>query len=204
MYTGLLHTHKLVVLIFLLHYVIKLTMLLLNRKDTLASYTQKTKVAEMVISALFLLTGGLMLANGAVFNKFLIIKLVAVFTSIPLAVIGFKKSNKALAVLSVFLIVTAYGLAEMNKKAKAGTAIDTSAAASTLEAGKLIYNEKCAVCHGSDGKLGSSGAKDLTATSLNAEEQKAMIANGKNAMPGFKEALTDEQIEAVVEYVQSL
>lgn len=208
MYTGLLHTHKLVVLLFLVHYVVKLVLLLMNRKETLERYTKSTKVTEMVVSALFLITGawmlGINISKGGSVSSLQIIKIVLVFASIPLAVIGFKKSNKLLAVLSVLLIVGAYGLAEVNKKKKAGTAIDTSHISDKLEAGKLIYLDKCAICHGTNGAQGNSGAKDLGATTLDANAQKALIKAGKNSMPGFEGTLTEEQIDAVVEYVATL
>jgi mono/diheme cytochrome c family protein len=203
MFTGLLHSHRLFVILFLLHYVIKLVFLLTNRKEQLAAYTQKTRVPEMIISVGFLLTGMGMLLKGAQFTNLILLKIVAVFVSIPVAVIGFKRANKGLAALAVFLIVASYGLGEMNKKAKAGNAVDTTQIASSFEAGKLIYTEKCEVCHGSDGKLGASGAKVLGETQLSIEEQKQLILAGKNSMPPFRAALTDEQVDAVIEYVGS-
>jgi hypothetical protein len=46
--------HRIVVSLFLLHYVVKLALLLLKKSDLLATYTAKTKVVEMIVSALFL------------------------------------------------------------------------------------------------------------------------------------------------------
>ncbi|MBK8657800.1 MAG: cytochrome c [Bacteroidetes bacterium] len=205
MYTGLLHTHKLVVVLFLLHYVVKLVLLLLNRNEQLANYSKRTKVTEMAISALFLITGlwmmGTSIMKGGSVSTLQIIKLVCVFSSIPLAIIGFKRSNKLLAVLAVLLIIAAYGLAEVNKKKKAGGAVNTETAGSTLEAGKLVYQDKCMQCHGSDGAAGISGAKALGQTSLTADEQKAIVKSGKNSMPAFGETITEEQTMAVIEYV---
>lgn len=202
MYTGLLHSHKLFVTLFLLHYVIKLILLLLNRHEQLAKYAKITKVPEMILSVAFLGTGIAMLFNTS-FTTLLTIKIVCVFASIPLAIIGFKKGNKVLAFVAVFLIVMSYGLAEMNKKAKTGPKVDTSAISDPIEAGKLIYTNSCATCHGADGKLGLNGAKDLSVTQLTADDQKAIIHNGKNAMPGYKD-LSDQQLDAVVQYVATL
>jgi mono/diheme cytochrome c family protein len=206
MYKGLLHTHTLVVTLFLIHYVIKLLLLLTDKKDTLENYTKKTKIAEMVISVLFLVTGvGLLFSAAPKDNYlFLILKLVLVFISIPLAIVGFKKGNKGLALLSVVFIVGAYGLAEVNKGQAGKVTVDTSASeGDALAVGKTVYTSACANCHGSDGKLGMSGAKDLSATILTAEEQKQLIRNGKNSMPAFKE-LTDEQVDGVIQYVATL
>ncbi|HLP52610.1 MAG TPA: c-type cytochrome [Chitinophagales bacterium] len=203
MYTGLLHSHKLFVLLFLIHYIVKLVLLLTNKNEQLAKYTKATKIPEMVLSVAFLVTGGWMLIKSGAFSTFMIIKLVCVFSSIPLAVIGFKKGNKVLAFVAVFLIIMSYGLAEMNKKAKTGPKVDTSAITNPIEAGKLIYTNSCVSCHGADGKLMLSGAKDLSITVLTAAEQKEMIRNGKNAMPGYKD-LTDEQLDGVVQYIATL
>lgn len=203
MYTGLLHSHKLFVLLFLIHYIIKLVLLLTNKNEQLAKYTKATKIPEMVLSVAFLVTGGWMLIKSGAFSTFMIIKLVCVFSSIPLAVIGFKKGNKVLAFVAVFLIIMSYGLAEMNKKAKTGPKVDTSTITNPIEAGKLIYTNSCVSCHGADGKLMLSGAKDLSITVLTAAEQKELIRNGKNSMPGYKD-LTDEQLDGVVQYIATL
>jgi mono/diheme cytochrome c family protein len=208
MSTALLHSHKLFVILFLLHYLLKAFMLLANKHELLARYTKATRIPEIVISTGFLVTGVWMLINlpnGAI-GSFMIIKLVCVFASIPLAVIGFKKGNKALAALAVLLIIMAYGLAEMSKKQKAGGAIDTTTVSSNpIEEGKLVYQAKCEMCHGADGKLGLAGAKDLGATQLNSDEQKQLIRSGKNSMPAFgAEVLTNEQVDAVVQYVATL
>jgi mono/diheme cytochrome c family protein len=63
----------------------------------------------------------------------------------------------------------------------------------------------CASCHGEDGKLGSSGAKDLSKSILSIAEINEILANGKNAMPPMNELLgTKENQELVVNHVLSL
>jgi cytochrome c6 len=73
-----------------------------------------------------------------------------------------------------------------------------------------VYNEKCALCHGEDGK----GVKDVakgTPDLTNAEWQKKetdaefaeMIKKGKKPMPAFGGKLSDEQINALVQYVRT-
>lgn len=195
MYKGLLHSHTFFVLVFLIHYIVKLVLLLTNKKEPLAKYTKATRIPEMIFSFGFLASGLGMLISSAVFSKFLIIKLICVFTSIPLAIIGFKKSNKALAFIAVFLLVMSYGLAEMHKKSMAGK--------TTAASGQSIYTETCFKCHGADGKLGVNGAKDLSITLLSAEEQRVIIINGKGAMSGYKD-LTAAQLDSVVQYIATL
>ena len=57
MYKGFLHTHYLVVTLFLLIYVVKTILLLSNRNDLLAIFTKKVRIFEMIVSSLFLITG---------------------------------------------------------------------------------------------------------------------------------------------------
>jgi cytochrome c5 len=204
MYSQILLAHRIIVSLFLLHYVIKLVLLLLDKEEALTSYTKATRIAEMIISTAFLVSGGWLMLSGAVFGNFTIVKLIFVFASIPIAVIGFKRKKKLLAVLSVVLLLLAYGLAEMNKKAKAGGKIDTSAAAGNpVEIGKIVYQTSCTKCHGEDGKLAASGAKDLSVTQLTIADQKSLIKSGKNAMPAYTN-LTEEQLDGVVQYITSL
>ncbi|WP_027003497.1 SirB2 family protein [Hugenholtzia roseola] len=201
MYTGLLHTHRLVVTIFLLIYVIKLGMMLFYPTGLERLRESKVaRIAEMVVSVLFLATGiGLWTQTATPMANLLLVKVALVFASIPLAVIGFKKGNKVLASLSVVLILASYGLGEMNKAQKGKVMIEAS-----VQSGKEIYaSAGCVACHGDDGALGLSGAKSLQASTLTTAEIENIIRNGKNAMPAYK-TLTDAQVKALVEHVESL
>ncbi len=211
MYTGILHTHKLVVVLFLLLYLVKTVLLLANQKDLLAKVKKITKVPEMIISFGFLATGlFLIVQKPDAISQYTWIKLVAVFGSIPLAVVGFKKENKVLAALSLVLIILAYGLAEMAKRnvpkqeVVVAVANPTEANYSLQEHGKAIFTSYCAVCHGQDGKLGLAGAKNLSTSTLTDEEVKNIITNGKNAMAPYKKVLSAEEITAVAAYAKTL
>ncbi|MCS6934039.1 MAG: cytochrome c [Chitinophagales bacterium] len=196
--------HKIFATLFFVHYVIKLALLLTNRQNPLAVYTQKTKIAEMIISVGFLVTGVVLAINAPLLGNMFLVKLILVFASIPLAIVGFKRSNKLMALVAVLFIAGAYGIAEMSKKKKAGGAVDTSRATSSIETGKLVYIEKCAACHGTDGKQGLGGAKDLSASILTEEQTREIILQGKNTMPGFKNVLTEQQVQGLLEYLRTL
>ena len=112
----LLLIHKICVTAFLVIYLIKTILLLSGAQSALDRFAKIFKVPEMIISTGFLVTGIWMYTQIGAIKSMQIIKLVAVVASIPLAVIAFKKKNKALAVLSFVLILMAYGLAEMSKK----------------------------------------------------------------------------------------
>lgn len=68
--------------------------------------------------------------------------------------------------------------------------------------GASLYLQHCAICHGENGKLGASGAKDLTISTLDSAEIVQLIKNGKNAMPKMKDLLeTEENIGLVTTHV---
>ena len=73
------------------------------------------------------------------------------------------------------------------------------------EQGASLYTMHCAQCHGEDGKLGSSGAKDLSKSSLADEQVLQIIKNGKGAMPSMKALLeTEDNIHLVLSHVKAL
>jgi len=200
MVTGILHTHYLVVTLFLLIYVIKTILLLSDKKEMLATFTKKVKVFEMIVSFLFLATGIYLttqLSFSGKFDYLFYIKIVMVFASIPIAIIGFKKSNKALAVLSLLLIIGSFGLAEVYHKKK-GISKDSEMTADSTD-GKELYQANCSTCHGSDGKLGFSGSKDLSLSTLDVNGIKEIVINGKGLMPPAQ--VNEEQAAAIAKYV---
>jgi mono/diheme cytochrome c family protein len=202
MYKGVLHTHYLVVTLFLLIYVVKTILLLSNKEDLLDRFTKKVKVPEMIIRFLFLATGIYLLtqlAFGSKYDYLMWIKLAMVLLSIPIAVIGFKKRNKILAALSLLLIVASFGLAEVYHGKKHIAAGNTSNDAGMN--GLALYEANCKLCHGADGKLGASGAADLGATILDANGIKDVIIHGKGMMSPVN--VDEDQAKAIADYVMA-
>ncbi len=74
-----------------------------------------------------------------------------------------------------------------------------------------LFKQKCAMCHGADGK-GYAALKtpDFTdpkvQASLTDQEITEVIKNGKKdtAMPAFADKLSDDQIQSLVTYIRSL
>lgn len=197
MYKAFLHTHWLAVILFFLIYVIKTVLLLSNKQDLLQKFTKVTKVPEMIISTLFLLTGIYMLTQLPEIKPIMYIKIALVFTSIPIAIIGFKKGNKILAALSLLMITASYGLAEMSRKPKA--VLEQNGVAITD--GKTLYEVNCKLCHGDDGKLGAKGSSDLSKTAMDASTIKQTILNGKGNM--LKIEMSEEQAANIAAFVES-
>lgn len=196
--------HLVSVILFLVIYLVKTPLLLMNKTEALARVAKATKVPEMIVSLLFLVTGVWMMVMLPSINTMLIIKVVIVLLSIPIAIVGFKKRNKVLAALALLMIIGAYGLGEVSKKKREkGADVVVNEAAPKEDMGKSVYDAKCSNCHGGDGKLGIGGAKDLSASVMGDEEMKSVIVNGKGAMPPVS-GLTPEQVDAVTAYVKSL
>ncbi len=198
--------HGISVMLFLLTYVIK-TILLFTSKGMLERYSKVTKVPEMIISTLFLVTGIWLFVILGGIKMLQIIKLVFVFLSIPIAMIGFKKQNKGLALLSLLLIVGAYGMSEASKNKPfipAKVSI-TGNVDSENALGAQTYFENCAFCHGADGKKMYRGAKDLTHTQFSYDDIQQMVREGsKGKMPGYAVTISDENIAAVSKFVETL
>ena len=205
MYTGMLHTHKLVVMLFVIIYLIKTALLMFDKNELLKKFAAKTKVFEIIVSVLFLATGIYLAINTGNKGSWLWVKIAIVALSIPLAVIGFKKEKKPLALLAMMCLVYAYGISETKSPTfKIVTGNIKFESVPQADLGKSIYESKCIICHGADGKLALSGAKDLTQSQLTLEQKTELIKNGKNAMMPYKDQLTDEQVKAVAEYVTSM
>ncbi|MFZ0961751.1 MAG: cytochrome c [Terriglobia bacterium] len=77
--------------------------------------------------------------------------------------------------------------------------------------GAELFKQKCAMCHGMDGKgFPALKTPDFTSpkvqASLTDKEIAETIKNGKKgtAMPPFADSLNDEQIHSLVTYIRSL
>ncbi len=76
-------------------------------------------------------------------------------------------------------------------------------------AGQVIYDQACGMCHGVDGSGAIPGSPDYTDPEvaenlrLNGGENLCVVADGREAMPGWKETLTDEQMWEVLTYIYS-
>jgi uncharacterized membrane protein SirB2 len=188
---GFLHLHTTAVILFLILLIVK-TILLMTNKPALAKLRSKTKVLDMVLGTLILVTGGYLLSIYG-FLTYLIVKIIVTLIAIPLGIIAFKKESKAMALISILLFVYVYGVAET----------DSWKMKPDMIAEEALYIKACASCHGEDGKKGLGGAKDLSLSELNKDQSIELISNGKGLMPAFKKQLTPAQIESLAEYVQN-
>ena len=88
----------------------------------------------------------------------------------------------------------------------------TPARAAEQDAAKQSFQVHCAMCHGPDGRgdtvIGKSARiPDLHSAAVQQQSDEALaelIANGKGAMPPFKNSLSSEQIHALVGHIRAL
>lgn len=71
--------------------------------------------------------------------------------------------------------------------------------------GSKFYDQRCAICHGEDGSLGVSEAKDLSKSNLANKQIEEIINKGKGAMPPFKQTIeSDSTLIELIEHIKTL
>ena len=75
-----------------------------------------------------------------------------------------------------------------------------------------LYKQKCAVCHGADGKGDTPAGKNTKVRSFSDpeiakqsdNELASVIEKGKNKMPAYGKSLKPDEIKAIVGFIRSL
>lgn len=80
---------------------------------------------------------------------------------------------------------------------------EAAADPAVIDAGREVYIGSCQVCHGPTGQ-GASGPSlaDVTERYPDPAAQLAVVAAGRNAMPGFAGRLDAEELDAVVVFTR--
>lgn len=112
-YSTLIEAHKGIVYLFLISIFVKAILAFVNQ-DLFDKVRQKTKVVEMILGTLLIVTGGLLIFSVPEMMKqgWLHVKLTIVIIGIPLAIIGLKRNKKILIIISLLLFVYAYLVAK--------------------------------------------------------------------------------------------
>ena len=100
--------------------------------------------------------------------------------------------------IAVFLLCGSFGPLALSLRAQSG--------------GETLFKQKCAVCHGADGKgqttIGKADKiRDLGSAEVQAQsddELAGIIGNGKNKMPAYGKSLKPEQIKDLVAFIRTL
>ena len=75
-----------------------------------------------------------------------------------------------------------------------------------------LYKQKCAACHGADGKADTPTGKsmkvrgfaDPAVAKMSDEDLAGVIDKGKGKMPGYGKSMKPDEIKAMVAFVRSL
>lgn len=215
MYIGFVHTHVLVVILFLIFFIIKAVLLFLNKRAQLARLRAKTKVVDMVLGTLILVTGGyLAFAYSGSLPGWLLTKIGLVLVAIPLSIVGIARANKLLAALGLIIFLYVYGVSEtksLNMKPAGSDVADATGPANygnlneaTFTQAQTLYQNNCVSCHGENGNRGLGGAARLTDGNLTTAQTKAVIANGRGTMAGYRDKLSTREIDILTEYLTTL
>jgi mono/diheme cytochrome c family protein len=105
--------------------------------------------------------------------------------------------------LFVFIVLCIIVVAscEPNMPSKGSNTVETKEIPKTANE---LYTTHCVTCHGADGAMGMSGAKNLQDSKLENSEIIKQITHGKGMMSGFEGKMTAEEIEKVATYIVTL
>lgn len=109
--------------------------------------------------------------------------------------VKYKKLLFSLLLLMLIAVVSACGGSSDNNEANDGNNNEGDTTAS----GEEVYSNNCASCHGDDGDGNPSlQGNDFASDVDNVVEQ---VTDGGDTMPEFGSKLSDDEIDAVAEYV---
>lgn len=204
--TFILKIHLVSVTVFLVFYLLKTIFLLTGKLPALERWTKSTRIAEMIFSTLFLVSGVWLFVIIGDIKTMQIVKLVLVFSSIPLAVIGFKRRNKIMALVSFVFLISAYGISEASRsKPFPVKHADKDLLTDKLAVGKFLFENNCSQCHGADGRKMYRDATDLSLSVKSISMTEAIVRNGSNKkMPSYSGLLSLKELQTVTEYVFTL
>lgn len=209
--TGILHTHTLIVSLYLLQLLIRVVLMAAAKQETLAKYSKAMRVPHIVLATLMLGTGiFLMVRQGQSVDgiqPYVWLKFALVLASIPLGVVGSKRNSVALTGFAFVVLAAVMGLAYAKPTALRSTAtksievVKADLDMDKVKAGQPLFEQYCVLCHGSDGAAGIQGAKNLVQSVMPDADIVAIIKNGKGMMPANPD-LSDDQVAQIKEYVK--
>jgi mono/diheme cytochrome c family protein len=194
--------HIIFAIIFLLIFGSKIILMMTSQEELLEKLNKVTKVPNMIVGTVFLVTGIYLLVKIGMGNLggWFHLKLGLILVALPLGIIGMKKKSKIAGIISLILFVYVYALAET----KSPDLNIGSSSGGVEVVGEKIYKKKCRICHGNDGDKGFSDATALSTSIIERDAMLAMIRKGKNAMPAFEEKLSEQEMSDVADFVLTL
>ncbi len=208
METGVLHTHHLIVVVYILFIALNFIIVLLKRRNALLAIKARTRIIRIGWEVLLLGTGiFLMLKSPLGLADYILVKWITMSLGIVFFILGMKKMNALWMTLSLVMFIYTYLLGSTRNILLKPEEMRVHEAylTETDEAlqGKAIYEIACARCHGEDGKSNYRKAKKLAETSLNDDAKATFIKMGKGIMPSYS-YMKDEEIQVLLKYLNQL
>lgn len=214
MQTGMLHTHHLLVVLYILLFAWKAVLVFLRKKEALDRLNRRTKVPHIVLSAGFLATGIYLAAVAPLgVQTVFVVKYVVIVLIIGVGIVGIRRMSIPLTALTLLLLVYTYtigkshGLLLQSHKTQvlyAANHVHDKLREDPIAYGQVLYETACLRCHGAEGKALYRQSKDLTQAPADTSYIKAFIRNGAGSkMPAF-DYLNEYEKDALAAYVRSL
>ena len=113
-YSLLKNAHKGIIYLFLGWMVLKLILMIVQDKNTFNKFRDKTKVVEMILGTLILVSGAWLFIECPVQKQgWLHLKMALAIIGIPIAIIGFKKDKVLLVVVSILMFLYVFWIASV-------------------------------------------------------------------------------------------
>ena len=101
----------------------------------------------------------------------------------------------------IIIFISIIASCEPNMPSKGSSTVDTKESQKTANE---LYTTHCVTCHGANGAMGMSGAKNLQDSKLENAEIIRQITHGKGMMTGFEDKMSKEEIEKVAAFIITL
>ena len=172
----------------------------------------------MILSLLF----GIVLLNTMESGQpFPILKVVVILAAVFSVAIGLRRKWKTIASIGMLLFVVAtaavihtmVAVPNNQEVAQATKGLDASGAIAiedilatnknaAFQQGKVIYKVLCVECHGEEGQ--QEALANLAKSELSLEDNMKVIADGRGKMPGYSSQLSEQEINLVAAYTETL
>ncbi len=115
--TGMKHTHMSFAIIFVLFFLFKALLLLSNKTEMLTKIRENKALKigfDMVLPTIIIILGFTQAFAYNTWRPWLIIKIILVFSAIPLGIVAMRKQNKGLTIATCILLLSVIVLAYTN------------------------------------------------------------------------------------------
>jgi mono/diheme cytochrome c family protein len=220
LYSALLHTHELLVTLYVLLFTIKLVLMLLNNDMALVNFRKRTKViGEMILPTLFLISGAYLATVAHSWgDTWFLLKFALIIVTVLTGIFTFKNNSKILGIFTflifIYIILLSYRKNPELKKPDNKPANTTETVVTDPNApsynmvkhGLYLYGKNgCASCHGNKGDLGDRGAANLVASTLDDNATETVIRDGRGpVMAAYGTKISMADIHVLGQYVKSL